>query len=111
MQKLCRRVLIIDQGKLLFDGALETLRNRFGGKWQLIVDFADVYQNVVINGADLLHFEDSRATYAFDRNVLSSSDLIGQISAKYNIQDVSVQEPDIEVTIRSIYEGKLLKNG
>lgn len=108
VQKLCRRVLIIDQGKLLFDGGLETLQGRFGGKWHLVVDFAESYENVQTEGADLLNYEDARATYAFDRKELSSSDLIGRISAKYSIRDISVQEPDIEATIRTIYEGKLL---
>ncbi|MGL4609262.1 MAG: ABC transporter ATP-binding protein [Trueperaceae bacterium] len=110
VQKLCRRVLIIDQGKLLFDGGLETLQSRFGGKWQLVVDFAESYESVQIEGADLIHYQDARATYAFDRKDLSSSDLIGRISARYNLRDVSVQEPDIEATIRTIYEGKLLRN-
>ena len=38
VEKLCERVMIIDRGKLLFDGQLETLRNRFGGKRELVVD-------------------------------------------------------------------------
>lgn len=108
VQKLCRRVMIIDQGKLLFDGELSGLQTRFGGKWHLVVDFAETYQNVQTEGADLLSYEDARATYAFDRKELSSSDLIGRISAKYSIRDISVQEPDIEATIRTIYEEKLL---
>jgi ABC-2 type transport system ATP-binding protein len=110
VQKLCQRVMMIDQGKLLFDGALETLQNRFGGKWQLVVDFAETYQNVDIIGAEVVRLEGIRATYAFDRNTLSASDLISRISARYSIRDISVQEPEIEVTIRNIYEGKLLDN-
>jgi ABC-2 type transport system ATP-binding protein len=110
VQKLCQRVLIIDQGKLLFDGALETLQNRFGGKWQLVVDFAEAYQNVEVSGAEVVRLENLRAVYAFDRSTLSASDLISRISAKYSIQDISVQEPEIEVTIRNIYENKLLSS-
>jgi ABC-2 type transport system ATP-binding protein len=110
VQKLCQRVLIIDQGKLLFDGALETLQNRFGGKWQLVVDFAEAYQNVEVSGAEVVRLENLRAVYAFDRSTLSASDLISRISAKYSIQDISVQEPEIELTIRNIYENKLLSS-
>jgi ABC-2 type transport system ATP-binding protein len=108
VQKLCQRVMIIDQGKLLFDGALDTLQLRFGGKWQLVVDFTEVYQDVKVEGAEVVRLEGLRAIYAFDRSRLSASDLISRISAHYSIRDISVQEPDIEVTIRNIYEGKLL---
>ena len=39
VEKLCKRVMIIDHGKLLYDGKLDLLRERFGEKRQLIVDF------------------------------------------------------------------------
>jgi ABC-2 type transport system ATP-binding protein len=93
---------------LLFDGALDTLQTRFGGKWQLVVDFAEAYQDVRVEGAELVRLEGLRATYAFDRSKLSASDLISRISARYSLRDIAVQEPEIEVTIRNIYEGKLL---
>jgi ABC-2 type transport system ATP-binding protein len=110
VQKLCQRILIIDRGKLLFDGALDTLQNRFGGNWQLVVDFTEPYQNVEVLGAEVVKLEGIRAIYAFDRNSLSVSDLMSRISSQYSIRDISVQEPEIEVTIRNIYEGKLLSS-
>jgi ABC-2 type transport system ATP-binding protein len=110
VQKLCQRILIIDQGKLLFDGALDTLQNRFGGKWQLVVDFTEPYPSVEVAGAEVVRLEGIRAIYTFDRNRLSVSDLISRISAQYSVRDISVHEPEIEVTIRNIYEGKLLSS-
>ncbi len=108
VQKLCPRVLIIDHGRLLYDGDLSTLQTRFGGDWQLTVDFTEAYPDVTVPGADLLTHKDNRAVYAFDRQHLSASDLIGRLSARFSLQDISVQAPDAEATIRRIYEEKLL---
>ena len=108
VQKLCRRVLIVDHGKLLYDGSLATLQTRFGGKWRLTVDFAEPYADVSLEGAELLHHADLQAVYAFDRELLSASDLIGRLSARFSLRDVSVHPPDAETTIRRIYEEKLL---
>lgn len=108
VQKLCQRVLIIDHGKLLFDGELATLQNRFGGERQLTVDFAEPYTNVEVEGATVMAHQSIRATYAFGRE-LSASELIRRVSEKYSIVDLSVSEPDIEATIRNIYEGNLLR--
>ena len=108
VQKLCRRVMIIDQGKLLFDGALDALQARFGGRWGLTVDFAEVYSDVRVDGAELLEHEGLRARYAFDRQTLSTSDLISRLSKRYAVRDIAVQEPEVEETIRNIYEQKLL---
>ncbi len=108
VQKLCPRVLIIDHGKLLYDGSLAHLQTRFGGHWHLNVDFTEDYADVSVDGAELLHYADLRAVYAFDRQDLSASDLIGRLSARYSLRDISVREPDAETTIRRIYEQKLL---
>jgi len=35
--------------------------------------------------------------------------LIGRLSARYRIRDLSVREPDIEATVRRIYEERLLE--
>jgi ABC-2 type transport system ATP-binding protein len=108
VEKLCRRVLIIDHGRLLYDGTLATLQDRFGGKRELVVDLAEHYADVTIDGADVVARHDLRVTYQFERKVLSASDLIGRLSARYRIQDLSVREPEIEATIRRIYEERLL---
>jgi ABC-2 type transport system ATP-binding protein len=110
VQKLCDRVMIIDQGKLLYDGNLDTLQTRFGGKRELVVDFAEHYENASIDGAEVADRENGRVTYQFDRQTISASELIGRLSKRYRIQDLAVREPDIEATIRRIYEERLLVN-
>ena len=107
VEKLCERVMMIDHGKLLFDGALAELRRRFGGERELVVDFADDYADVSIDGATLTSREGIRATYRFSQ-ALSASDLIGRLSAHYRLSDLSVREPQIEDTVRRIYEQQLL---
>lgn len=108
VEKLCERVMIIDHGRLLYDGRLATLRDRFGGKRQLVVDFGEGSQAVEIEGAELVSQAGNRVTYQFDRSAISASELIGRISSRYPIRDLEVREPDIEDTVRRIYEEKLL---
>lgn len=110
VEKLCERVMIIDKGRLLFDGALSRLRQRFGGKRRLVVDFAELYEDVSIGGAQVESRDGSRATYVFERGEASASELIGRISALYHIRDLEVREPDIEDTVRRIYEERLLES-
>lgn len=109
VEKLCERVMIIDRGKLLYDGMLGTLRDRFGGSRKLVVDFTDDYHDYQIEGAEIENIEGSRVIYLFQRDELTASELIGRISARYRIKDLQVQEPDIEATIRRIYEENLLE--
>jgi len=106
--KLCDRVMIIDKGKLLYDGKLSSLHKRFGGKRKLIVDFSEIYENYHIHGVEILEIDNKRVIYGFERDELTASELIGRITNKFRILDLSVREPEIENTIRKIYENRLL---
>ena len=109
VQRLCERVLMIDRGKLLFDGAPNDLVLRFGGERELVVDFAEDYSDVGVDGARVAQRDGRRATYRFRRGAISASELIQRLSARYRIEDLSVQEPQIEDTVRRIYEQGLLR--
>jgi ABC-2 type transport system ATP-binding protein len=109
VEKLCERVMIIDHGKLLFDGALGTLRDRFGGKRELVVDLAEDGETVTVDGAEVVARDGLRVTYRFERNAITASELIGRLSARYQIRDLQVREPEIEDTVRRIYEERLLE--
>ncbi|MCK5550706.1 MAG: ATP-binding cassette domain-containing protein [Hyphomicrobiaceae bacterium] len=110
VEKLCERVMIIDQGRLLFDGKLNLLRERFGGRRELVVYFAQEYESVAVDGAQVVERDRTRATYQFERGTITASELIGRLSANYRIRDLQVREPEIAETVRRIYEERLLEN-
>ncbi len=107
--RLCQRVIIIDLGRLIYDGSLDTLTERFGTRRELIVDLAEPYENLDLEGARLVDQDGLRVWYQFERSETSASQLINRLSNQFRIRDLSVQEPDIEETIRRIYEEGLLK--
>ncbi|MCP5095019.1 MAG: sugar ABC transporter ATP-binding protein, partial [Chloroflexi bacterium] len=69
---------------------------------------AEQYVDVSVLDAEVVERENGRVTYQFERSTISASDLIGRLSAQYRIHDLAVREPDIEATIRRIYEEQLL---
>lgn len=50
--------MIIDHGKLLYDGDLELLREQFGDKRQLVVQFSESYPDASISGASVIQVID-----------------------------------------------------
>ena len=110
VQKLCERVLIIDHGKILFDGKLATLLADFGGKRFLSVEFAEYYPDIQLDKAEVVKRDGNQVVFSFERKAISASKLINRLSAEYRIADLEVQDQPIEDTIRQIYEGQLLYN-
>lgn len=108
VERLCERVIILDQGRMLYDGTLAALNQRFESDWSLVVTFSDEYADVSLAGLPLPKRHDHTATYHFDHREISSTDLIQQLLPRFRISDIEVRRPALEETIRRIYEERLL---
>jgi ABC-2 type transport system ATP-binding protein len=108
IEKLCERVIIINQGRLVFDGQLANLRLRFGGGRVLIVDFEVPPPAIDLAGVDLLHREASRAWLRVSPHDGALADLISNLIRSYQVRDLSIEEPEIEEIVRKIYEGRVV---
>jgi ABC-2 type transport system ATP-binding protein len=102
--RLCPRVVLIDSGRVIYDGALERLRARYGRRRTLVVDLADPAADLAVPGAELLRREGPRAWLAFDREAVTAAELIGAVVARCPVRDLTVEEPEIEDVVRTIYE-------
>lgn len=108
VEKLCRRVILIDNARLCFDGALTTLRRLLSTERLLTVDYAESYPDVHIPNAHITAREDTRVQYRFSPEAISAADLIGAILKRFKIVDISIAEPDIEELIKAVYEDNLM---
>ena len=104
VEKLCKRVILIDNARLCFDGELATLRRLLSTERLLSVDYAEAYPDVRIPNADIVYQEGARVQYRFSPEAINAADLIGAILKKFRIVDMSIQEPDIEELIKTVYE-------
>jgi len=104
VEKLSNRMMIIDHGKIIYDGTVEEIKRRYGKKRRLVVDLAEDYSDVAVPGAEMIRRVDHRAWLQFDRDEVSASKLIAQITQKYDIIDLTLEEPEIETIVAGIYE-------
>ena len=104
VEKVCQRLIIIDSGKIIYDGGIDALKNRYGKTRMLIVDLAQTYSDIRLDGVDLTRRDGNRIWLAFDRDTISASEVIAQLTARYEIQDLTISEPEIEEIVRRIYE-------
>jgi ABC-2 type transport system ATP-binding protein len=106
ISQLCSRMLLIDHGRLLYDGSIDAIRERFGVERTLVVDLADddYHLPLSVPGADEVRADGPRRWLRFRRDETTAADLIAAVTARYRIRDLTVEEPAIESIIRRIYE-------
>ncbi|QLY30351.1 ABC transporter ATP-binding protein [Nocardia huaxiensis] len=107
IERLCERVLVVDHGRLVYDGSLTGLAATVGEYRVLTVDLVEPTPDLTdLPGAKLLGSEGSgmRQRLAFDTEITTAAQLLAAVSARAEVRDLSIEEPDIEDVVRRIYE-------
>ena len=109
IEALCRRVIVISDGKVLSDGTLETLRRSVSAERWLTVDLANGAESLQDPDARVVKKEGKRIVLAFDPSRVSPAVLIGRVCANHPVHDLFVENPPIESIIARLYGG--MQNG
>ncbi|MCC3648215.1 ATP-binding cassette domain-containing protein [Cytobacillus oceanisediminis] len=104
IEKLCERMILIDHGQKVYDGEIAVVKERFGKTRTLIVDLEESSRSLKLRGGEVFKEEASRFWIRFNRDEVSASGLIAQITETHNIKDLTVEEPAIESIISRIYQ-------
>jgi ABC-2 type transport system ATP-binding protein len=108
IEELCKRVLIIDNGILIYDGPLATIKDRFGKYREITFETAaDLNGLMMPDGAELLQKDERRLALRFDRTQTSASRVAAAIMSQIEVLDLSLKEPDLSLVVKQIYRGGL----
>ncbi|MDE5909928.1 MAG: ATP-binding cassette domain-containing protein [Lachnospiraceae bacterium] len=102
VQELCRRLIIINDGKIIEDGSLDDLVDRIAPYRNLIIDF---YHPTIIQHpkAELISVDEARSVYKFRKDEITAARLIEDISRTAPIKEVGLLEAKIDDIIRTAY--------
>ena len=103
VQRLCRRIILIDRGKIIYDGGVERIKTEYGKHRTLVVHFSEPVREPRLEGTELVGSDGCSASFRFDRNRERVDLLVRQASERYRVEDVNIEEPDLESIIRRIY--------
>lgn len=92
IEKVCNRLIIIDQGKKIYDGSIGQIKNRYANSKTI----------------EILLENDEKEIQTFDLNEAPLNMVMENLFAQKNIKDISICEPEIDGIIRDIYEGRVV---
>jgi len=102
VERLCRRIVLIDEGRLVYDGEIERLKEQYGTHRTLVVELSEA-RDVAVDGAEVESRTANIVRLRFDRRTISADQLIRRVTERYSVTDVSIEEPELESIIRRIY--------
>jgi len=120
VEALCRRIIIIDEGKILYDGGIDKVTELFGAYRTLkvqIEDFSEATLEAARDSLDHRFGPDQGITVAcreefwtnitIDQARTPLSEVLNHVLASFPVNDVRIVEISMENVVRRIYDGAL----
>jgi len=105
IERLCERVLVVDRGRLVFNGTLPSLAARVALQRVLVVDLPEPTANLRVPKATHIGSElnGQRQRLAFSPQQATAAEVLAQVSAMAEVVDLTLEEPAIEDIVRTLY--------
>lgn len=107
IEELCNRIIIIDKGRILYDGSLANIKYRFGNTKTVFIP-----SNVELDRAEItarfsgvsLEDHDDRIGIKFSVDEVDLDDMLMYLIGTYHIKDLKIEDISIEDITKQLYE-------
>jgi ABC-2 type transport system ATP-binding protein len=104
IERLCRRLVVIDHGRVVHDGTIEDLHARYGSRRRLVVDLeTPLPTGFTLPGAPITAVEADGHRVSFALDTVSAGTAVAALVASAPVRDLSLVEPDIEDVVARLY--------
>jgi ABC-2 type transport system ATP-binding protein len=104
--QICPRLVMVDQGRKIFDGELGRLRASLGSRRELTLEFASDPGPITLRSARLSKDGGPLKHFVIEDESVSLVQVLGEIPSGMMLKDVALSEPGIEEVIRDYYRGR-----
>jgi ABC-2 type transport system ATP-binding protein len=105
IERLCERMLIIDRGRIIYDGRVTEFKSHYGRERLVIVDLEEEGPPVHIPDVTVVRRDGPRQWLSFSRDRTTAAEVVSALVRQVRVHDLTVEEPDIDDLVREVYLG------
>jgi ABC-2 type transport system ATP-binding protein len=107
IERLCERVLVVDRGRVVYDGTLPDLGAAVALQRVLVVDLTGPHPPLRVPGTEHRgsELDGVRQRLAFSPATTTAAQVLAGVSAQAEVRDLTLEEPAIEDVVRTLYNG------
>nr|WP_207952364.1 ABC transporter ATP-binding protein [Paenibacillus turpanensis] len=111
IEALCSRVIMLDDGRIIYDGGLQDLRDTWGQGKEVVFQFASAVTldelagiTAGINGVRWTQENELTCKVWLPRGTVSVSQVIGSVVQSFEISDMQIHETNTDDIVKEIYK-------
>ncbi len=105
IEKLCRRLVVIDHGRVVHDGTLDELHAAYRSKRRVVADLDAPWPGVPLPGASVERVEADGLRVTLTLDGATAGEVVARLAGAVPLRDLSVLEPEIEDVVARLYRG------
>ncbi|MFC0030565.1 ATP-binding cassette domain-containing protein [Micromonospora chaiyaphumensis] len=104
IERLCRRLVVIDHGRVVHDGSIAALHSRYGSRRMVVAELdAALPAPPELPGAPVQRVEADGRRLVFALESASVAEVVAGLAGLATLRDISIVEPDIEEVVARLY--------
>lgn len=112
IEELCKRIIILDQGSIVFDNQVSKLKEKYGKERVLEIEFHKQYESLSkIKDINVFKEDENKKWIKFSSEKYTAASIISKIIENYEIKDISIHEPNVADIVKTLYEKSAVSNG
>lgn len=104
IESLCKRVMVIGHGSLLYDGQLSGLKERYSPLKIIKASLTHAIKDISIIGSEAVMLEGTVCTIIFNPKKIPAYKLVEQLAKELPLKDISIGEENIDEIIATMYK-------
>jgi len=106
VEKLCKRIMVINEGKIMFNGSIDDLRNGYALSKNVEVKFSQAPKRFVFLGAKVTKHGSYSLSIQLQQGKGNITDLVDYLTNNFEVLDVNISDPPIEDIVAKIYRSR-----
>lgn len=106
IEHLCKRIIIVNHGRIIYDGSISDLNKKFLRNKVISIKFEEPIKKFEMEGVNILKLNKYNIDLELDITKKPIQELIDFIIKKYKVVDINISDPPIEEIISLIYKRK-----
>jgi ABC-2 type transport system ATP-binding protein len=103
IEQVCNRLIMINYGRVFYNGALSDFRNEFGDSYRIVVRLGSA--SVVEHPCMAVEVSDEFIyTISCKKTLIPVAEAVSWLTAHHDVREISIQESDVESILRDLYE-------
>ena len=104
IEALTERIILIGKGKILYDGTLQNIKNKYNDKMKINIKFKYTDKRIQLENANIIEQTEESASIILKHKDESMADVLNELTNQVDVIDLNIEEMSTDDIIAKLYK-------